>query len=93
MPSSVAATRKRYMVVVKVFDDLDGRETGRVGRSVDRTAAAQTAVIDYLVTQGIPKSAYVMAPPSSVGTFGMETTDAVAKLVRNAPHVEAVLEG
>lgn len=84
---------KRYMVVVEMpFQDRDARRTERVQRSAAVTSVARDELLKWLARQPFPPSEYVLEAPATFGTFGMLATERVAKALRSAPSVEAVLE-
>lgn len=84
---------KRYMIVVEMpFQDRDARRTERVERSAAITKVARDELLKWLSRQPFPPSEYVLEAPATFGTFGMLATERVAKALRSAPSVEAVLE-
>lgn len=84
---------RRYMVVVVMPDqDPDARLTGKIDRQASATREAQSRIAEHLAASGIVAGAYAFDAPSVMGTFAAHTTDAVAKIIRKAPGVQAVLE-
>lgn len=84
---------RRFMVVVALADQgPNPRQTGKIDRATAQTRDAQSSIAEALKKAGVTPDLYVFDPPSSVGTFAAHTTDAVAKLIRGAPGVQAVLE-
>ncbi len=84
---------RRYMVVVVMPDqDPEARLTGKIDRQTHATREAQARIAEHLSASGVVSDAYVFDAPSVMGTFAAHTTEAVAKIIRKAPGVQAVLE-
>lgn len=81
------------MVVVELPEGSgDGRQTGRVANVSAATLEAQNRIRSWLEEHGAPAASYVFDPPMAFGTFGGRCTTAVARLLRGAPGVQAVME-
>lgn len=80
------------VVVVMPDQDPEARLTGKIDRQTLATREAQARVIEHLTASGVLSSAYVLDAPSGMGTFAAHTTEAVARIIRKAPGVQAVLE-
>jgi hypothetical protein len=63
-----------------------------VQRSAALTSVTRDEILKWLARQPFPPSEYVLEAAATFGTFGMLATERVAKAVRGAPSVEAVLE-
>mgnify|MGYP000134073573 CR=1 FL=1 len=84
---------KRYMLVVDMPEqDRDARRTARVAKSAEATSAARDELLKWLADREFHASEYVLEPPATFGTIGMLATERVAKALRGAPLVQAVLE-
>jgi hypothetical protein len=85
--------KRHYMVVVDMpGQDADSTHTARVERSKMMTRDAREVVARWLEASGLPKTEYELAPPAAFGTFGLLATERVARSLRSAPGVQAVLE-
>jgi hypothetical protein len=85
---------KRFVIVVDIpAAPANARRTDRVAKVNEATLAAQAEVRAWLEEQGVPLSEFALDPPMAFGTFAATCTDRVAKLLRGAPGVQAVLEG
>ncbi len=84
---------RRYMVVVEMpAQSPDATHTARVERSKEATAEARASLARWLETEGFSGNEYELEPPAAFGTFGLVSTERVAKALRGAPGVQAVLE-
>ncbi|MBL9021410.1 MAG: hypothetical protein JNL21_04390 [Myxococcales bacterium] len=84
---------KRYMVVIELPESVsDGRQTGRFDKVNAVTLEAQNRLRAWLNEQGAARDSFSFDPPMAFGTFGGQCTEDVARLIRRAPGVQAVME-
>jgi hypothetical protein len=81
------------MVVIDLpMPPKDVRQTERFANVSAATVEAMTRLKGWLAERGTPPEAYTFDAPMAFGTFAAVFPDNIAKLLRTAPGVQAVME-